>query len=84
VVVAGIAENLIEDRTGKQWTADEYAIERGYLYVAIEFAGLLTNVFNVRGYDRMQELWQLRDRALAFYRKSPRGFPEGSDINDYL
>jgi hypothetical protein len=79
-----LAEHLIEDRSGKHWTADEYALERGHLYDAIQFAELLTNTFNVRGYDRMQELWQMRDRCLRHFRKTQRGFPEGADINDYL
>ena len=71
-------ENLARDITGREWTADEFALQHGHRLDEIEFARILQDTFAVHGYERMQQLWRLRDRSL---KKNPSGsFPEGFDI----
>lgn len=74
-----MAEVEVQDRAGRIWTADAFALERGYRYGELEFARILSEVFRIVGYERMQQLWLLRDRSM---RQNVSGtFPEGADIS---
>ena len=75
-----MSEVELRDNKGRVWTADTFALERGYLLDAAAFAEFLLNEFHVHGYERMQQLWRIRDTSI---RRNPSGsFPEGADIGE--
>lgn len=73
-----MSEKLLETDDGKVWTADTFAIERGFSLDEIEFATWLQEKFGVRGYERMQQLWRMRDASIRRHRSGSR--PEGGDV----
>ena len=73
----------MQDQTGKVWSADEYALEHGHWQNEIEFAQNMQGLFGVHGYERMQQLWAIRDRSKKrHFSSANRPIPEGADIND--
>ena len=74
-----MAEVEVQDQTGRVWGASEFALEKGHLFNETEFAQILNQKFRVHSYERMQELWQLRDRCLRSNRSGT--YPEGADIS---
>jgi len=79
-----VAEREIEDQTGRIWSADEWTLAYGYAYGEIEFAEWKQNEFGVHSYERMQQLWVLRDKSIRSHHRSSRPIPEGADINEFL
>lgn len=75
-----MTERNLEDGKGRIWTADEFAVERGYLLDEIQFAHWMQSEFGIRSYERMQQVWRLRDVSLRRNRSGT--FPEGADITD--
>ncbi len=75
-------EREVQSTDGRVWSADEFALEKGWTLNEEGFAEFVRDAFGVHGYERMQELFALRDRSL---RRNVSGtFPEGADINDAM
>jgi hypothetical protein len=79
-----MAEREVQDSRGRIWDADTFALEHGHWHGEIEFAEKMVNLFGVHGYERMQQLWKVRDKSIRRHHRSGRPIPEGADINEFL
>lgn len=77
-----MAERNVLSADGHEWSADEFALCYGHLHTLEQFAKIMDDVFRVHGYERMQQLFDLREKALT--RNFSGTIPEGGDINDFI